>query len=155
MMEFESLACSLPWRVLRDVLLWSTKNSLDTGRLPTQWKLANVTPIHKGRDSESPNNFRPVSLTSIPCKMMEHIVLHYLNEKLDSVLHHPQHGFRRGLSCQTQPCVTYHDLVKAANEGHTTNAVVMDFKMAFDKVPHLMLLQKLQDIPGINGYLLN
>jgi len=56
------------------------KNSLDTGRLPKQWKLANVTPIHKGRDSESSNNFRPVSLTSIPCKMMEHIVLHHLNE---------------------------------------------------------------------------
>jgi len=46
------------------------KSSLVTGKLPKQWKLANLTPIHKGGDSESPNNFRPVSLTSIPCKMM-------------------------------------------------------------------------------------
>jgi len=77
-------------------------------------------------------------------------MLHHLNEKLDSVLHR-QHGFKRGLSCQTQLCATYHDLVKAADEGHSTHAVAMDFKKAFDKVPHLMLLQKLQDIPGINN----
>jgi len=76
-------------------------------------------------------------------------VLHYLNEKLDSVLHQGQHGFRRGLSCPTQLCVTYHDLVKAASEGHTTHAVAMGFKK------DLMVFQKLQEIPGINGYLLN
>jgi len=71
---------------------------------------------------------------------MEHIVLHHLNEKLDSVLHHRQHGFRRELSCQTQLCITSHGLVKAANEGHTTHAVVMDFKKAFE-IHNLMLLQ--------------
>ena len=131
------------------------KGSLDKGKLPRQWKSANVTPIHKGGAIDSPNNFRPISLTSIPCKMMEHIVLHHLNEKLDSVLHHRQHGFRRGLSCQTQLCATYHELAKAADEGHTTHAIVMDFKKAFDKVPHFLLLQKLQGIPGINTYLLN
>jgi len=86
---------------------------------------------------------------------MEHIVLHYLNEKLDSVLYHQQHGLRRGLSCQTQLCVTYLDLVKAADDRHTTHAVAMNFKKAFDKVPHLMLLPKLQETPGINGYLLD
>jgi len=45
--------------------------------------------------------------------------------------------------------------VKAADEGHTIHAVVMNFKKAFDKVPHLKLLKKLQEIPGIDGYLLN
>jgi len=83
------------------------KNSLDADGLPKQWKLANVTPIHKGGSSEPPNNCRPVSLTSIRCKMMEHIMLHHLNEKLDSVLHHQQHGFRRGLPFQTQLRITY------------------------------------------------
>ena len=81
--------------------------------------------------------------------------IHHLNEKLDnsSVLHHRQHGFRRGLSCQTQLLyATYHELAKAADEGHTTHAIIMDFKKAFDKVPHLLLLQKLQIK---NTYLLN
>ena len=46
------------------------KASLNTGKLPEQWKSANVTPIHKGGDSETPNNYRPISLTSIPCKIV-------------------------------------------------------------------------------------
>ena len=72
--------------------------------------------------------------------------------------------FRRGLSFQTQLlCATYHELAKAADEGHTTHAtIVMDFKKAFDKeeVPHFLLLQKLQGTPGIDttfltGYLIS
>ena len=65
--------------------------------------------------------------------MIEHIVLHHLFEKLDSVVHHRQHGFRRGLSCHTQLCTTYHELLKAAGDGHTTNATVIDFKIVFEK----------------------
>ena len=61
------------------------KGLLDKDNLPRQWKSANVTPIHKGGAIDSPYNFRLISLTSIPCKMMEHIVLHHLNIKLDSV----------------------------------------------------------------------
>ena len=132
------------------------KTSLDSGSLPHQWKVANVTPAYKGGDVESVNNYKPISLTSIPCKMIEHIILHHLNEILDNVLHHRQHGFRRGLSCQIQLCATYHDLVSAADKGHTIHAIIMDFKKAFDKVSHLLLLlQKLNKIPGINGHLLN
>ena len=81
-------------------------------------------------------------------------------------VHHRQQRhvfFRRGLSFQTQLlCATYHELAKAADEGHTTHAVVMDFKKkAFDKeVPHFLLLQKLQGTPGIDttfltGYLIS
>ena len=50
---------------------------------------------------------------------------------------------------------THTGLAKAADEGHTTHAIIMDFEKAFDKVPHLLLLQKLQGIPGINTHLLN
>ena len=107
------------------------KGSLDIGKLPRQWKSANVTPIHKGGAIDAPNNFRPIFLTSIPRKKMEHIVLHHLSDKLDSVLHHRQRGFRRGLSCQTQLCTTYHELAKAADEDHTTHAIVIDFKKGF------------------------
>ena len=120
------------------------KAYLDNGRLPHKWKVANVTPVYKGGDVESVNNYRPISLTSIPCKMMEHIILHNLNEILNNVLHHRQHGFRKGPSCQTQLCATYHDLVSVADKGHTTHAIIMDFKTAFDKVSHLLLLRKLK-----------
>ena len=57
------------------------------------------------------------------------------NEIMDNALHHSQHGFRKGLFCQTQLCATYHDLVNVADKGHTTHAIIIDFKKAFDKVP--------------------
>jgi len=43
---------------------------------------------------------------------MEDIVLHYLNEKLDQILHNRQHGFRKGMCCETKLCATYHDIAK-------------------------------------------
>ena len=109
---------------------------LDSDRLPQKLKVANVIPVYEGGDAEYINNYRPISLTSIPCKMIEHILLHHLNEILDNVPHHGQHVFRKGLSCQTQLCATYHDLVSTADKGRKTHAIIMNFKKAFDKVSH-------------------
>ncbi|VDM06541.1 unnamed protein product [Schistocephalus solidus] len=50
------------------------ESSMEAGALPTEWKIANITPIYKGGERTSPNSFRPVSLTSICCKMMEKII---------------------------------------------------------------------------------
>ena len=129
--------------------------SITKGKLPLEWKTAYVTPIYKKGPKTDPSNYRPISLTSVPCKMMEHIVLHILNEALDEFLHNRQHGFRRGLSCETQLCSTYHDLVKAAEDGLTTHAVMPDFKKAFDKVPHNLLLHKLRNIKGVDSHITN
>ena len=117
--------------------------SILAGKLPSQWKVANVTPIHKAGDRDIPNNYRPISLTSIACKMLEHIVLHYLNEELDNILHNRQHGFRQGMSCDTQLCATYNDLARSKEVRKPTHAVVLDFKKAFDKVPHKLLMEKI------------
>ena len=129
--------------------------SLNTGKLPTAWKLAIISPIHKKGSKEEACNYRPISLTSIPCKMMEHIVLHYLNETLDNLLHNRQHGFRKGLSCETQLCATYHELAKAAEQSTAVHAVVLDFQKAFDKVPHKILMDKIRKIENIDPYIAN
>ena len=123
--------------------------------LPTQWKTANVTPVHKKGPKDEPSNYRPISFTSIPCKMLEHIVLHYLNETLDNVLYNRQHGFRKGLGCETQLCATYHDLAKAIENGSPVHGVVLDFRKAFDKVPHNLLMQKIRQITDINPSIAN
>ena len=102
--------------------------SLNSDKLPSAWKTANVTPIHKKGPSDEVYNYRPISLTSIPCKMMEHIVLHHLNNTLDSILHSRQHGFRRGLSCETQLCSTYHDIAKLTESSSVVHAEVLDCK---------------------------
>lgn len=124
--------------------------SFTQAKLPDDWKIANVTPLHKKGASDRPGNYRPISLTSIPCKMMEHIVLHHLNETLDKVLHSRQHGFRRGLSCETQLCSTHHDIARSVDVGNTVHAVVLDFAKAFDKVPHQLLMTKLSQVPNID-----
>lgn len=118
------------------------------------WKTANITPIHKKGPTNIANNYRPISLTCISCKVLEHIVLKNLNAKLDNVLHHRQHGFRRGLSCETQLCSTMHDIYTAVDNSNTVHAVVMDFTKAFDRVPHALLMSKLSKVPDIDDYLL-
>ena len=86
---------------------------------------------------------------------MENIVLHYMNQKLNDLLQIRQHGFRRGMSCETQLCATFHELARTAEAKKTTYAVVLDFKKAFDKVPHALLMQKLKLIPDMHPQLVN
>ena len=131
------------------------QTSIDSGKLPIAWKMANVTPVFKKGRSDLPCNYRPISLTSIPCKMLEHVVLHHLNTTLDKTLHNRQHGFRAGLSCETQLCSTYHDFVKTAEKSICTHALILDFKKAFDKVPHRLLMKKLRMIDGIDPQIVN
>jgi len=123
--------------------------------LPGAWKIANITPIYKKDEKEKPCNYRPISLTSIPCKLLEHIILHYLNKTLDSILVNRQHGFRRGLSCDTQLCATFHDLARAADNSSTTHAIILDFKEAFDEVPHLLLIEKIRRIKRFDPFIAN
>ena len=128
--------------------------SYNTSVVPAKWKLAHVAPLHNRGAMNEANNYRPISLTSIPCKLMEHIVLHYLNEKLEQVLPNWQHGFRQGLSCETQLCSTFHDITRSADRGDTIHAAVLDFAKAFDKVPHQLLMNKLTSIPDLCGSIL-
>ena len=89
--------------------------SLSNGVLPYQWTTAYITPVHQKDPKEEPSNYRSISLTSIPCKILEHILLRNLNETLDTVLYNRKHGFKSSLGCETQLCATYHDIVKVVD----------------------------------------
>ncbi|RMB98957.1 hypothetical protein DUI87_24502 [Hirundo rustica rustica] len=69
-----------------------------TGEAPDDWKLANVTPIHKKGGKEDPGNYRPVSLTSVPGKIMEQFILSLIMQNLQDGqgLRPSERGFRRG-----------------------------------------------------------
>ena len=71
------------------------QKSIDSGRLPSDWKTGEVIPIHKKGDRHNPANYRPISLTSIPAKVLESLVRDHLIEHLGSTgqLHAVQHGF--------------------------------------------------------------
>ena len=56
---------------------------LDTGEIPKEWLLANICPLFKKRDGALASNYRPVSLTCVPCKLLEHLVCSNIMTHLD------------------------------------------------------------------------
>jgi len=68
--------------------------------LPSDWKTAHVTPIFKEGSPKCPANYKPMSLTRIPCKIFEHIIYSSLENNI--ILSDAQHGFRKTRSCETQ-----------------------------------------------------
>ena len=77
------------------------QQSIDTGEIPKEWSLANICPLFKKSDRSLPCNYRPVSLTCEPCKLLEHIVCSNIMAHLDEykLLSVRQHAFRKGHSC--------------------------------------------------------
>ena len=74
-----------------------------SGEVPVDWKMANVVPIFKKGKKENPGNYGPVSLTSVPGKIMEKIILEVIEAHLgdNAVIGPSQHGFTMGRSCLT------------------------------------------------------
>ncbi|XP_071480876.1 uncharacterized protein [Diadema antillarum] len=126
--------------------------SLDTGVLPTDWLQANVTPVFKTGDVHQSANYRPISKTSVTCKLLEHIICKHLLDYLEenNILTHLNHGFRSGYSTETQLITALHDLLHANDQRKQSDIIVLDLSKAFDKVPHENLLHKLTSI-GITG----
>ena len=95
------------------------------------------------------SNYRPVSLTSIACKLLEHIVLSSIIDHFDRhrVLCDEQHGFRVKRSCESQLLITIDDIARNMEEGDQTDIILLDFAKAFDKVPHDRLLHKIEFHP--------
>ena len=81
--------------------------------VPDDWRQANVAPIFKKGEKYDAANYRPVSLTCICCKTLEHIIVSNINKHLafESILADCQHGFRSQRSCETQLVQFFHDLV--------------------------------------------
>lgn len=107
---------------------------------------SNVQVILKERSTTDPANYRPVLMTSVSCKVMEHIIhsqiMRYLS--LHNLLVDYQHGFRSGHSCETLLITTVNELVTNIDNCAQTDMIVLDFSNAFDTVPHRWLLEKLK-----------
>nr|VZI05818.1 unnamed protein product [Spirometra erinaceieuropaei] len=129
--------------------------SFETGYLPPDWKSAWITPLYKGGSRVSANNYRPVSLTSICCKIMKKIIKQQLMQFLEQNHLHSdsQHGFRKGRSCVTNLLYCLEHWTRAVDRGDMVHAIYIDFKKAFDSVPHHRFLYKLSRA-GVRGKLL-
>ena len=130
--------------------------TLKQGILPKDWRRAFISPIYKKGSKHLPENYRPISLTAILCKMMERfvrdkVVMHLLDNKL---LSNKQYGFISGRSTTTQLLYYLDECMKITANGGVVDSIYLDFSKAFDTVPHRRLLGKLEAY-GIGGELYN
>ena len=129
--------------------------SLSSGRVPTIWKQANITPIYKKDDPSDVTNYRPISLLSTIGKVFEKIIhKHVFNFfRENNILTRLQSGFVPGDSTVNQLVDIYNTFCKAMDEGKEVRAIFCDVSKAFDRVWHKGLLYKLSSV-GIIGPLL-
>ena len=139
---------SLPLKIIFNKLM-------QEGCVPNSWRQAIVVPLFKKGRKSNPANYRPVSLTSVVCKVMEKLVRKAILKHLEEhdLISNDQHGFRSGRSCATQLLEVLEAWTKLLDGGHSVDCLYLDFKKAFDSVPHKRLLQKLEAL-GIRGHLL-
>ena len=113
------------------------QQSIDEARLPDDWKQQYVHPVFKKGSRSDPANYRPVALTCILCKTLEHIIASNLHCHLEEhgFLSDAQHGFRKLRSCETQLYATLQDFFDTLEAGGRLDAVILDFSKPLIKSP--------------------
>ena len=131
------------------------QSSLDNGTLPKEWKTALINPVHKKGSKNDVLNYRPISLTSSLCRLLESIIKTYILIHLyeNNLISPKQHGFLPGRSTCTQLLTTLNTVMQNFDQKRDVHIVYTDFSKAFDKVCHNKLIQVLSSY-GIKGRLL-
>ena len=122
------------------------KISYNTGILPTDWKSANIVPVHKKGPKDDVENYRPISLTSLVMKTFERIIKDELLSKTSHLLNERQHSFLSKKSCTTNMLYFSDNVVMSINDCNamSTDFIYFDFSKAFDSVNHDIILHKLK-----------
>ena len=114
------------------------EHSIQTGKLPDDWIEANVAPVFKKGERHTAYNYRPISLTCVCAKLLEHIIC-------KSIMTHFTKKTKIQHLCNTvsMQSIQAKDLVQNYGDNIQTDLIVLDLSKAFDVVPHQRLLHKL------------
>ena len=110
------------------------QQSIDKGEIPKEWSLANICPLFKKGDKTLACNHRPVSLTCVPCKLLEHIVCSNIMLHLDEhkLLSEKQYAFRKLHRCETQLITVTDDWAEILDNQGQVDIFILDFEKVFD-----------------------
>lgn len=130
--------------------------SLDSGKLPCDWKKSTITMIHKKGNKSEAGNYRPISLTCICCKIFESIIKDHIIEyfTVNNLFSSKQFGFIKGRSTTLQLLNLINTWSTSLEYGGQIDVVYTDFEKAFDKIPHRRLMSKLYSY-GFNEVILS
>ena len=95
-----------------------------------------------------PGNYRPVSLTCVICKLIASFIKYVIVDHMNvyAIYSNCQHGFRKHRSCVKQLLKVMKDFTKLIEEKSDFYIIYLDFRKAFDQVPHQRLLSKLSSV---------
>ena len=110
------------------------------------------TSLSSLKGNKSDPDYRPISLTCILCKTMEHTVASNLTKHFNqnNIRYGIQHGFRERRSCETRFIQVVEELARNLTSGKQTDLILLDFSKAIDKVNNFKLLYKIQ-LHGVQG----
>lgn len=119
----------------------------ESAEVHADWKLTNIITIYRNGIREDPGNYSSVSLTSVPRKLMEKIILGDTESqwKNKAVIMHSQHGFLKGKSCLHSLISFCDKVIHLVDEGTTIDVIVLDFSKTFDTILHSIVLDILSN----------
>ena len=130
--------------------------SLQEGIVHLVWKEANIIPLFKKGSINKPAHYRPMSLTSVICKLLETIIRDHVMDFLikHKLINPSQHGFLKARSYLTNVLCFLEEIPKWLDDGSPVDVIYLDFQKAFDKVPHQRLFIKLKS-HGMGNSIIN
>ena len=125
----------IPLRILKEyaseiarMLTFIMQQSYDTGTLPDYWKNANAVALLKKEDRSKAENYRPVSLTAVTCKMMEHLIHKQImiHVNRNNILVKFQQCFREKHSCESQLIMTVESIQGYLNRNKQVDVLAQE-----------------------------